>query len=73
VPGYYRCEGSECGDGAQRQNGICDKDGCDLNPFRNGNKNFYGAGSNYQVDTTRPFKVVTQFITVDGTDNGDLS
>jgi len=43
-----------------------------LNPFRNGNKNFYGPGSNFQIDTTKPFSVVTQFITSDGTDNGDL-
>lgn len=72
-PGYYRCEGTDCGDGDQRQNGNCDKDGCDLNPFRNGNKNFYGPGSSFTIDTTKSFKVVTQFITVDNTDNGDLS
>ena len=52
---------------------MCDKDGCGLNPFRNGNKLFYGPGSNYQVDTTKPFSVVTQFLTLDGTDTGDLS
>jgi len=72
-PGYHRCEGNDCGDGAQRQHGNCDKDGCDLNPFRNGNHNFYGPGSSYAVDTSKPFTVVTQFITSDGTDNGDLS
>lgn len=44
-----------------------------MNPFRNGNKDFYGPGSNYQVDTTKPFSVVTQFITSDNTDNADLS
>lgn len=44
-----------------------------MNPFRNGNPNFYGPGSNFAVDTTRPFTVVTQFITNDGTDNGNLS
>jgi len=73
MPGYYRCEGNDCGDGAQRQNGNCDKDGCDFNAFRNGNQQFYGPGSQYQVDTTRPFKVVTQFITSDGTQNGELT
>lgn len=73
IPGYYRCEGNDCGDGSQRQNGNCDKDGCDLNPFRNGNRNFYGPGSSYTIDTTKPFKVVTQFISHDGTDTGDLS
>jgi cellulose 1,4-beta-cellobiosidase len=43
-----------------------------LNPFRNGNPNFYGPGSSFTIDTTQPFKVVTQFITNDGTDEGDL-
>ena len=43
-----------------------------MNPFRNGNKNFYGPGSNFNVDTTKPIKVVTQFITVDNTDSGEL-
>ena len=37
-----------------------------------GDRNFYGPGSNFAVDTTRPFTYVTQFITDDGTDNGDL-
>lgn len=73
VPGYYRCEGKECGTGSDRQVGNCDKDGCDLNPFRNGNKNFYGPGSSFTIDTTKKFTVVTQFISNDGTDNGDLS
>lgn len=43
-----------------------------MNPFRNGNKNFYGPGSNFQIDTTKPLKVITQFITVDNTDTGEL-
>ena len=71
-PGYYRCEGVECGDGSQRAQGNCDKDGCDLNPFRNGNQKFFGPGSNYTIDTTKPMTVVTQFITSDQTDEGDL-
>ena len=52
---------------------MCDKDGCGLNPYRNGVKNFYGPGSTYSVDTTKPFTIVTQFVTTNGTDNGDLS
>ena len=66
VPGYHRCEGNEC-------ESNCDKAGCDLNPFRNGNKNFYGPGSNFQIDTTKPFTVVTQFHTIDRTSTGELS
>lgn len=73
TPGYYRCENTECGDKSERYKGVCDKDGCDINPFRNGNKNFFGPGSQYKLDTTKPFKVVTQFATVDNTDKGDLS
>lgn len=51
---------------------MCDKDGCDFASYRLNDKTFYGPGSSFQVDTTRPFTVVTQFITTDGTDNGDL-
>jgi cellulose 1,4-beta-cellobiosidase len=57
----------------KRYNGVCDKDGCGLNPYRIGVKKFYGPGSTYSVDTTKPFTIVTQFVTTDGTDNGDLS
>ena len=70
----YRCEGTECGDNAsgERYDGVCDKDGCDINPFRMGNPNFYGRGDQYTVNTLKPMTLVTQFITDDGTDNGKL-
>ncbi len=47
VNGQYRCNGTECGDDSagQRFLGVCDKNGCDLNPFRGGNTAFYGPGS----------------------------
>jgi len=61
-----------CGDGDHRYGGHCDKDGCDFNPFRMGDKTFYGEGSSFKVDTTKKMTVVTQFITTDGTDTGDL-
>lgn len=69
-----RCEGTQCGDTDkdQRYQGVCDKDGCDFNPYRLGDSNFFGVGSNFQIDTSKPFTVVTQFITEDGTDTGDL-
>ena len=51
---------------------MCDKDGCDWNPFRLGDKDFFGPGANFTIDSTQPMTVVTQFITVDGTDTGDL-
>lgn len=71
VNGQHKCEGQECGD-SDRYGGVCDRDGCDLNPYRVGVKDFFGKGSNFKVDTTKPVTVVTQFITTDGTDNGDL-
>ena len=75
VKGEQRCEGKECGDNRsnQRYDGVCDKDGCDNNVYRYGETKFFGPGSEYSIDTTKKFTVVTQFITNDGTDNGELT
>ena len=75
VQGQTRCEGADCGDTAagQRHTGVCDKDGCDFNPYRLGDKTFFGPGANFTIDTTNKFTVVTQFVTSDGTANGDLT
>merc|ERR1712157_443101 len=75
IEGLLKCEGIECGDNdkGERYDGVCDKDGCDINPYRMGNLNFYGRGSQYDVDTLKPMTLVTQFLTTDGTDSGDLS
>lgn len=70
--GQYTCSGLDCGDDANRYEGVCDKDGCDINAYRNGVHDFYGPGSSFKVDTTRPFSVITQFITADGTENTDI-
>lgn len=71
VNGQTRCNGTQCGDAPDnRYNGVCDKDGCDFNSFRQGDKNFFGKGMT--VDSSKPFTVVTQFITTDGTDSGTL-
>jgi len=70
VNGQYRCSGTQCGDGSNRYGGVCDKDGCDFNSYRMGVRGFLGAG--LTVDTSKPFKVVTQFLTSDNTSNGDL-
>ncbi|CAK4617514.1 unnamed protein product [Aphanomyces euteiches] len=70
-----RCtSASECGDDAtdNRYDGVCDKDGCDFNPWRLNNHNFYGPGSKFAVDSTKPITVVTQFITDDATADGNL-
>ena len=60
----YRCSGTECGDNAtgERYEGVCDKDGADWNDYRLGNENFYGPGSRFTVDTTRPFTVVGKLV-----------
>merc|ERR1712080_748146 len=72
--GPVRCEGTDCGDNAsdERYDGVCDKDGCDFNPWRMGDKTFFGPGGDFKVDTDKPMTVVTQFLTSDGTDTGDL-
>ncbi|KAJ3576693.1 hypothetical protein NP233_g243 [Leucocoprinus birnbaumii] len=68
--GLTRCSGSACGTDS-RYATVCDPDGCDFNSFRMGDKTFYGPGKT--VDTTKPFTVVTQFISSDGTANGNLA
>ena len=71
ITGSQTCDNKEqCGDGDARYSGLCDKDGCDLNPYRAGVHNFFG--EHMTVDTTRPFTVVTQFLTEDGSDSGDV-
>ncbi|KAF1846726.1 glycoside hydrolase family 7 protein [Cucurbitaria berberidis CBS 394.84] len=58
--GLQECTGTACGDGDNRYNGICDKDGCDFNSYRMGVQDFYGPGKT--LDTTKKMTVVTQFI-----------
>jgi len=74
ISGQFRCEGIECGDNdtGDRFNGVCDKDGCDYNHWRQGDKTYFGVGSNFAVDSSKPMTVVTQFHTDDGTDTGEL-
>lgn len=74
ITGTYICEGTECGDNAkdERYDGVCDKDGCDFNSWRLGDKTFYGRGENFTVNSREKLTVVTQFITEGNTDDGDL-
>ncbi|WAQ92276.1 hypothetical protein PtA15_16A182 [Puccinia triticina] len=66
------CTGDQCGGtAANRYNGLCDKDGCDFASYRWGATEFYGQGK--KVDTSKPFTVITQFVTSDKTDNGELT
>lgn len=61
--GVYLCSGDECG-----SSGVCDKSGCGWNSYRLNQTEFYGEGANFDVDTSRPFTVVTQFPTETGGD-----
>ncbi|CAH0484338.1 unnamed protein product [Peronospora farinosa] len=72
--GPHRCmTAKECGDGKARYDGVCDKDGCDFNPYRMGNKTFFGPGAEFAIDSTKKFTVVTRFITDDNTATGTLT
>ncbi|KAJ7263906.1 cellobiohydrolaseI [Mycena rebaudengoi] len=66
-----QCSGTACGDGDQRYNGQCDKDGCDFNSYRMGDKTFLGPG--LKVNTNSKFTVVTQFITNNNSTSGTLT
>merc|ERR1712137_1385142 len=62
-----------CGDnGEDRFKGVCDKNGCDIQPYRLKEKHFWGKGKHFQVDSSKPVTVTTQLITNDGTDEGEI-
>ncbi|KAG8917058.1 hypothetical protein FRC01_002690 [Tulasnella sp. 417] len=69
VNGQTRCHGADCSEPGYAP-GFCDADGCDWNSYRLGATSFYGPSKT--VDTSKKFTVVTQFITSDGTPNGQL-
>ncbi|CAI5715434.1 unnamed protein product [Peronospora destructor] len=72
--GPLRCmTAKECGDDKARYDGVCDKDGCDFNPYRMGNKTFFGPGAEFTIDSSKKFTVVTRFITDDNTATGTLT
>ncbi|KAL2174446.1 glycoside hydrolase family 7 protein [Thermothelomyces heterothallicus CBS 202.75] len=60
-PKYHVCETTNCGGtySEDRFAGDCDANGCDYNPYRMGNQDFYGPG--LTVDTSKKFTVVSQF------------
>lgn len=57
---YSVCEATDCDstyiDPEDRYGGYCDPNGCNYNPYRMGNKDFYGKGK--EVDTTKKFTYV---------------
>jgi cellulose 1,4-beta-cellobiosidase len=59
---YHVCNTNNCGGtySEDRFAGKCDANGCDYNPYRMGNTDFYGKGG-FSVDTSKKFTVVTSF------------
>lgn len=73
IESYYTCEVSlECGDGDSIFDGVCDKTGCEFGAVRLNQHKFFGPGSDFKVDSSQPFTVITQFLTEDGSDEGEL-
>jgi cellulose 1,4-beta-cellobiosidase len=73
--GQTRCSDDYCAFSDEHAYGdvsLCDKNGCDIQPHRLGVHNFFGPGADFQIDSTQPLQVTTQFITEDGTDTGKL-
>lgn len=64
------CTGSTCSS-ANSTAGVCDQAGCDFNSYRLGDTTFYGPG--LTVDTTKPFTVVTQFVSSNNETSGTLT
>lgn len=62
---YHVCETTSCGGtySEDRFAGSCDANGCDYNPYRMGNTDFYGAGK--VVDTTKKFTYVASLASLD--------
>jgi cellulose 1,4-beta-cellobiosidase len=53
--------------GKVNSTGVCDQAGADYNPNRFGNTSFYGLGSQFQVDSSKPMQVITRFHAVNDT------
>ncbi|KIK52078.1 carbohydrate-binding module family 1 protein [Collybiopsis luxurians FD-317 M1] len=64
------CTGTQCSS-PNSTAGVCDQAGCDFNSYRLGDTSFYGPGMT--VDTTKPFTIVTQFISSNNQSSGTLS
>jgi cellulose 1,4-beta-cellobiosidase len=69
ITGIHKCKGADCGT-LDRYGAVCDKDGCDYNPYRLGQLEFYQP--NMTLDSNKPMTVVTQFLTTSGNGTGDL-
>ncbi|KAF5385709.1 hypothetical protein D9757_005507 [Collybiopsis confluens] len=70
VQGQSSCTGNTCSS-PNSTAGVCDQAGCDFNSYRMGDTGFYGPGKT--VDTTKPFTLVTQFISSNNQSSGTLS
>jgi len=75
IQGPLVCTGTECGDAGEGEGhaGVCNKAGCSFHSSRMAARTFFGPGPDFAIDTAKPMTVVTQWLTSDGTDSGDLS
>ena len=70
--GVFYCKNDkDCGI-TDRYSSMCDKDGAYYNPYQSGNTTLYGRGTSFSINTLKPFEVITQFITDNNNDNGNL-
>ncbi|KAB8339344.1 hypothetical protein FH972_022277 [Carpinus fangiana] len=63
---------SRCDSASSTACSVCDSSGCDFNPYRMGNTSFFGQGKTVSTSPGK-LRVITQFITADGTSTGALS
>jgi len=75
--GSYTEAVSECKGTPGSASSVCDQSGCGMNPFRYGpgttydtetdNAAWHGSGSDFKLDSSQPFTVVTRFDNTSGT------
>ncbi len=69
-PSSFLCTGAECDRTAAGSGGVR-QERCGISTYNLGAQRFYGQG--LTIDTSKPFTVVTQFLTSDNTTTGTLT
>merc|ERR1719436_140651 len=60
--GVFECTDDEMCGVSNRYTSVCDRDGCDFNAYRLGDRTFYGPGDEFTVNTLKPMTVTTRWI-----------
>merc|ERR1711970_152468 len=67
----FMCDGVSCGDNPDhRFDGVCDMKNFRLTDL---SSKFFGPGSQFQIDSTKPITVTTQFLTDSGENSGKIT